>query len=39
MNSGWDGTYNGIQALSEDYWFEVFRQDGRIHRGHFALKR
>lgn len=36
---GWDGTYNGSQELATDYWFEVFRQDGRIHRGHFTLKR
>lgn len=36
---GWDGTYNGAQNFSTDYWFVVHRQDGRIHRGHFALKR
>jgi len=36
---GWDGTYNGRQELATDYWFEVFRQNGRIHRGHFTLKR
>jgi gliding motility-associated-like protein len=36
---GWDGTYNGNMLFSDDYWFEVFRQDGKIHRGHFCLKR
>jgi gliding motility-associated-like protein len=36
---GWDGTFNGRQELATDYWFQVFRQDGRLHRGHFALKR
>ncbi len=36
---GWDGTYNGKEELATDYWFEVFRQDGRIHHGHFTLKR
>ena len=36
---GWDGFYNGSQILSSDYWFVVHRQDGRIHKGHFSLKR
>jgi len=36
---GWDGTYNGQQAVSNDYWFVVNRQDGRILKGHFTLKR
>ncbi|NHM06176.1 T9SS type B sorting domain-containing protein [Flavobacterium sp. CYK-4] len=35
----WDGTYNGQQAVSTDYWFFVTRADGRTHRGHFTLKR
>ncbi len=38
-STGWDGTYKGKMLFSDDYWFEVFRQDGRIHRGHFCLKR
>ena len=38
-DQGWDGLYNGQQAISDDYWFLVSRQDGRTHRGHFALKR
>jgi gliding motility-associated-like protein len=36
---GWDGTYNGEQLPSNDYWFEVHRENGNIHRGHFAMKR
>ncbi len=36
---GWDGTYNGAQNFSTDYWFVVHRQDGRVHKGHFTLKR
>jgi gliding motility-associated-like protein len=36
---GWDGTYNGMQLPSNDYWFEVRRENGNIHRGHFAMKR
>ena len=39
LEDGWDGMYNGQQMFSTDYWFEVFRQDGRIHKGHFTLKR
>ncbi len=42
MNStsiGWDGKYNGKELPSDDYWFVVVREDGRIHKGHFALKR
>lgn len=39
QNPTWDGTYNGRQAVSTDYWFVVSRQDGRTLRGHFTLKR
>lgn len=38
-NPKWNGQYNDHQAVSTDYWFVVNRQDGRIHKGHFALKR
>lgn len=38
-SAGWDGTYNGQQQFATDYWFVVYRQDGRIHKGHFTLKR
>ncbi len=36
---GWDGTYNGKQMPSDDYWFVVHRENGQEHRAHFALKR
>ncbi len=36
---GWDGNYNGSQNVATDYWFVVYRQDGRVHKGHFTLKR
>lgn len=36
---GWDGTYNGRQAISDDYWYVIQLQDGRSVKGHFALKR
>jgi len=36
---GWDGKLNGRMLFSDDYWFAAYRQDGRILRGHFTLKR
>lgn len=40
---GWDGTYNGRQMLSDDYWFSVSYTDendnSREFRAHFAMKR
>lgn len=36
---GWDGKLNGRTLFSDDYWFTAHRQDGRVHRGHFTLKR
>ena len=36
---GWDGTLNGKQLPSTDYWFVVIRQNGRNLRGHFTMKR
>lgn len=36
---GWDGKLNGKLLFADDYWFEAHRQDGRVLRGHFALKR
>ncbi len=36
---GWDGTYNGYQVISDDYWYVIQLQDGRNVKGHFALKR
>ena len=38
-SAGWDGNYNGRQLVATDYWFVVYRQDGRIHKGHFSLLR
>lgn len=38
-NSGWDGTYNSEPLPSTDYWFVLKLEDGRIFKGHFALKR
>lgn len=42
-NSGWDGTYNGRQMPSDDYWFSVTYTDEKQitqeFRSHFAMKR
>jgi len=37
--TGWDGTFNGIKLPTNDYWFHVKLQDGRVFKGHFTLKR
>jgi len=37
--SGWDGSYNSEPLPSTDYWFVLTLEDGRIIKGHFALKR
>jgi gliding motility-associated-like protein len=36
---GWDGAFNGEDLPSNDYWFYVKLQDGRIFKSHFTLKR
>ncbi len=36
---GWDGNFNGVPLPSSDYWFKANLGDGRIFKGHFALKR
>ena len=39
LSQGWDGTYIDKKLPSNDYWFSVTLQDGRIFKGHFTLKR
>jgi len=36
---GWDGTLNGKDLPSTDYWFLIKRKNGKEHRGHFSLVR
>lgn len=36
---GWDGTFNGSNMPSDDYWFSVTLEDGRSYQDHFTLKR
>lgn len=38
-SNGWDGTLNNEKLPSTDYWFVVERADGKVYKGHFALKR
>lgn len=35
----WDGKYNGNMLPSDDYWFVVNRANGKVYKGHFAMKR
>ncbi|WP_430399835.1 T9SS type B sorting domain-containing protein [Flavobacterium sp.] len=39
LGEGWDGTFNGHQLPSSDYWYTIQLEDGRIVKGHFTLKR
>lgn len=39
IGAGWDGTFNGLELPSDDYWFSIKFTDGRSTKGHFALKR
>lgn len=39
LGAGWDGTFNGAILPTDDYWFSVVLQDGRIFKSHFTLKR
>ena len=39
-NTGWDGTFNGLDMPVSDYWFVVKRPSkNKTYRGHFTLKR
>ncbi|MFC4720894.1 T9SS type B sorting domain-containing protein [Geojedonia litorea] len=38
IGPGWDGTFHGDPLPTNDYWFEVTLQDGRLFKSHFTLK-
>ncbi|MEW4924986.1 T9SS type B sorting domain-containing protein [Algibacter sp. 2305UL17-15] len=38
LSEGWDGLFDGQRLPSDDYWFVVKLQDGRIYKNHFTLK-
>jgi gliding motility-associated-like protein len=35
----WNGTLNGQNLPADDYWFVVTRENGKVYKGHFSLKR
>lgn len=37
--TSWDGTFNGQNLPASDYWFVVTRENGKVYKGHFAMKR
>ena len=37
--TGWNGTFNGNQLSSSDYWFVLELTNGKTIKGHFTLKR
>jgi gliding motility-associated-like protein len=39
QNQGWDGTFNGQPMPATDYWYSIQLEDGRLFKGHFALKK
>lgn len=36
---GWDGTFNGHNMPSDDYWFKIILQNGKEFSDHFSLIR
>jgi gliding motility-associated-like protein len=38
-NNGWNGTFTGKELPSDDYWFTITFEDGKIIKSHFSLKR
>ena len=38
LGKGWDGQIRGKKLPSDDYWFSVKLQDGRVFKNHFTLK-
>lgn len=39
VSSGWDGKLNSKSLPSDDYWFVVTLENGKLIKGHFSLKR
>ncbi|WP_296149691.1 T9SS type B sorting domain-containing protein [uncultured Flavobacterium sp.] len=39
LSNGWNGIYNGQPLPSNDYWYVVKLDNGRIIKGHFSLVR
>ena len=40
LQEDWDGTYNGVQMPSTDYWYEIeIKEINKTYSGHFTLIR
>jgi len=39
LGEGWDGTFNKKPAPGDDYWYIIEMENGKVFKGHFALKR
>ncbi|WP_231367674.1 T9SS type B sorting domain-containing protein [Gillisia sp. JM1] len=39
MGNGWDGTFNGKEMPSDDYWFQFNFTNGNYYHGNFSLIR
>ncbi|WP_396186241.1 choice-of-anchor L domain-containing protein [Flavobacterium sp.] len=39
LNPDWNGKYNNNELPSDDYWFQLNLNEGKIIKGHFSLKR
>lgn len=38
LEEGWDGLFNGQILPTDDYWFSIKLEDGRVFKDHFTLK-
>ncbi len=38
-NKGWDGTFNGYELPSDDYWYTIKFENNKEVKGHFSLQR
>ena len=37
LGEGWNGQLNGYKLPTDDYWFSIRLQDGRVYKNHFTL--
>jgi gliding motility-associated-like protein len=38
-SAGWNGSFNGTSLPSDDYWFSLNFDSGKIIKGHFTVER
>ena len=39
LDKGWDGNFNGKPMPSDDYWFHLELENGKVYENHFSLVR